>query len=315
MSDSPASPTPYEVLGVSAGVTQDDLRKAYRRLLRATHPDTGGSAARFHEVQLAWERIGDPADRAAYDRGHDSRVLIPEPRPAGTSSSTYGSFVRPNSGGSSVRARSYGYPGGNSRERYVALMREWLGRGITVDDLFDPALVRTAPREIRRHLARALAEEATAKSVSTLGIGYTVWNDVDPGPRASDKIDHVILGPAGLFAIESDDWGGEVRVLRGELVGETIDPRSEPLRTLERNARVLGRSLRVKFTGLVVVVPDEDLASPAELVDRGRHAGIVVTRRSLLPQLLRDGFSSAERTSVDRVFELRTQLQDGIRFV
>lgn len=314
MSDSPAAATPYEVLGVHADVSQEELRRAYRRRLRATHPDTGGSASQFYDVQLAWERVGEPDARAAYDRGHASPVLTGEPRPAGTATSGAGVFRGP-SGGHTVRARSYGYPGGASRERYVALMREWLGRGNSVEDLFEPGLVRSAPQEIRRHLARALAEEATARAVSTLGIGFTVWNDVDPGPKASDKIDHVVLGPAGLFAIESDDWGAPVRVARGELVGETVDPRTEPLHTLERNARVLARSLRVRFQALIVVVPDDDLAEAIERVDRGRHTPIIIVRRSLLPRVLRDGASGSDRASVDRAFELRTQLQQGIRFV
>ena len=53
MPDSPVSATPYEVLGVAAAATQDELRVAYRRLLRETHPDTGGDSARFIAVQLA----------------------------------------------------------------------------------------------------------------------------------------------------------------------------------------------------------------------------------------------------------------------
>jgi len=81
MLDSPASPTPYEVLGVPASADQNELRRAYRRLLRETHPDTGGSADRFHAVQAAWERIGDPAARAQYDRGRATGSAEPEHAP------------------------------------------------------------------------------------------------------------------------------------------------------------------------------------------------------------------------------------------
>ena len=65
------------------------------------------------------------------------------------------------------------------RERFLVLMREWAGRGAGLDDPYDPALVRSAPREIRHLLADALAEEATARAVSSLGIGYTIWSNVE----------------------------------------------------------------------------------------------------------------------------------------
>jgi hypothetical protein len=38
-------------------------------------------------------------------------------------------------------------------------------------------------------------------------------------------------------------------------------------------------------------------------------------RRSLLPSILRDGANAAGRESVDRVFDLRTRLQESLRFV
>ena len=70
------------------------------------------------------------------------------------------------------RARSFGQPGGWRRERYLTLMREWVGRGAELADPYDPALVRTAPRELKRLLADALSEEATARIVADLGMGY-----------------------------------------------------------------------------------------------------------------------------------------------
>ncbi len=69
------------------------------------------------------------------------------------------------------RARSHGQPGGWRRERYLDLIREWVGRGVDIADPYDPALVRSAPPEIRHILADALAEEETARLVSELGMG------------------------------------------------------------------------------------------------------------------------------------------------
>jgi len=87
MPDSPLSSSPYEVLGVPASATQDELRKAYRRMLRQAHPDTGGTEALFVAVQRAWSAIGTPEARAAYDRGRTPRetphTWAPQPpRPA-----------------------------------------------------------------------------------------------------------------------------------------------------------------------------------------------------------------------------------------
>jgi hypothetical protein len=214
-----------------------------------------------------------------------------------------------------VRARSYGHPGGRARERFLTLMREWQGRGSDLPDPYDPALVRSAPREIRMLLAEALAEEATARAVSGLGIGFTIWNDVAVHPATDAKLDHIVLGPAGLFAIRSADWGAPVKLAKGELVGDGIGRDEEPFRELYNSARSFGRQAGVRFTGLIVVVPDDALAVPLDVVQRGRLAGATVVRRSLLPKILRDGADAAGRASVDRAFELRPRLQEAVRFV
>lgn len=313
MSASFASSTPYEVLGVSAASTDDELRRAYRQRLRETHPDTGGSATLFHAVQVAWELVGTPEGRAAYDAGSGARATVPDARGSRFTGAGRAS-ASSRSEGSSPKARSYGHPGGEEREHYLRLIREWVGRGVELKDPYDPALVRSAPQEIRRWLAKAMAEEETARIVSTLGLGFTVWNNVAVA-KTGGNIDQVVLGPGGLFAISSQDWGSEVRVSKGELVGERIADDEEPLRSLGANARALGRSLGVRFSALVVVVPDDDLAAPFEQVERGRQAGAVVIRRSVLAQLLRNGLGGSEGESIDRIFDLRSRLQAGIRFV
>ena len=315
MSDSPASPSPYEVLGVRPDVSHDDLRRAYRRLLRETHPDTGGTAAAFQAVQQAWELVGDPDDRARYDRGESVTVdAVSGESASGGFSATFHTG-RPSQRGATVRARSYGHPGGRSRERFLSLMREWMGRGTDDRDPYDPGLVRSAPREIRRLLAVALAEEATARAVSGLGIGFTLWNDVAVHPSSAEKLDHIVLGPAGLFAIRSADWGGPVKLAKGEVVGEGIAPGDAPFHDLYHSAKTFGRRAGVRFTGYIVVVPDGDLELPFDVVRRGRLAGSMLVRRSLLPRVLRDGANAAGRESVDRAFELRTRLQEAVRFV
>ncbi|HEY8914229.1 J domain-containing protein [Lacisediminihabitans sp.] len=317
MPDSPISATPYEVLGVNSSASEDELRRAYRRLLRESHPDTGGSTARFVAVQLAWERIGTPADREAYNRGGFARTTTADQDAEGDGSFTWAPRSAPKQRDTRPRARAYGHPGGWRRERYLALMREWVGRGEVLADPYDPALVRSAPREIRHILADALAEEATARTLSLLGIGYTVWHDVATGDP-ENKIDHVVLGPTGLFAILSEDYGAPVRVRRGELVGAvaTYDlTEDRPMHQLGLRAKALVRAVRVRFTALVIVLPDDELDAPIVSLGNVRGAAGVAVQRSYLPALLRDGLPGRSLAGGAELFEVRAKLQEKIRFV
>ena len=61
----------YETLGVARGASQDDIKRAYRRLARKFHPDVSKESdaeARFKEVGEAYEVLKDSEKRAAYDR-------------------------------------------------------------------------------------------------------------------------------------------------------------------------------------------------------------------------------------------------------
>jgi len=64
---------PYSTLGLQRAATDEEIRRAFRRLAKELHPDVNpdnpASAERFKRVTAAYEVIGDPARRQAYDRG------------------------------------------------------------------------------------------------------------------------------------------------------------------------------------------------------------------------------------------------------
>lgn len=57
----------YTTLGVAKTATQDEIKKAFRKLASQHHPDKGGDTAKFQEIQAAYDTLGDPAKRAEYD--------------------------------------------------------------------------------------------------------------------------------------------------------------------------------------------------------------------------------------------------------
>ena len=69
----------YDVLGVSKGANEDEIKKTYRKLAKKYHPDAnpGDKTAeeKFKEVNEAYEVLSDTQKRAQYDQfGHAAFV-------------------------------------------------------------------------------------------------------------------------------------------------------------------------------------------------------------------------------------------------
>ena len=58
----------YETLEVAKDATAKDIKKSYFRLSKVHHPDRGGDAHKFKEINAAYEILSDPEKRKAYDQ-------------------------------------------------------------------------------------------------------------------------------------------------------------------------------------------------------------------------------------------------------
>jgi DnaJ-class molecular chaperone len=57
----------YNILGIPKGASEDEIKKAYRKLAREHHPDKGGNKEHFQKIQEAYETLSNPQKRHEYD--------------------------------------------------------------------------------------------------------------------------------------------------------------------------------------------------------------------------------------------------------
>ncbi|MFA9262118.1 MAG: molecular chaperone DnaJ [Undibacterium sp.] len=120
----------YSILGVSKTATPEELKKAYRKLAHAHHPDKKtGDEAKFKEINEAYSTLSDPAKRQQYDQFGQTFSGNPG---GGGSGQGFGGF---DFGGFSQSAGGFNFGGANMEDLFSDLFtggggrRERSGRG------------------------------------------------------------------------------------------------------------------------------------------------------------------------------------------
>jgi hypothetical protein len=119
-------PSHYEILGVPTNATERQIKAAYRRAARATHPDHGGDAAHFREVTLAYEVLSDPQARLRYDKSYGSPGRGPghegaPPAGAYAAGTAFTSRARPSGGRTTAAEPAVYVPAYDSPEASAAV--------------------------------------------------------------------------------------------------------------------------------------------------------------------------------------------------
>lgn len=119
-------PDPYQILGVKRDASPEEVKRAYRKLAKAYHPDNNQgdakAAQRFSEANNAYEILGDAAKRKSFDRGE----IDAEGKPRATFSDFGGAGAGP---GGFRFEQGFGGPGkgADPRDIFSDLFRQFEG--------------------------------------------------------------------------------------------------------------------------------------------------------------------------------------------
>jgi molecular chaperone DnaJ len=270
----------YEILGVSRGASEAEIKKAYRRLARDHHPDVNahdsGAEERFKELTEAYEVLSNPESRRAYD--------------------TYGHKV--------PRGATSGYPGGDPFGGFQDIFDAFFGDRGFGGSFFGTtrAPAPGADAEIEVEVSLREAAFGADREVSV----QTVKNcSVCDGVGGTESHTCSTCGGAGVVRMVRESFLGQMvstqtcSACGGR--GRIIDAYCDDCRGSGRVSEVVTRRLRVPEgieSGMRLRVPGaghagEPGAPPGDLY--------VAVRVEEDPQLVRDGEDLVHRLRINFV--------------
>lgn len=288
----------YAVMGVARDATQDEIKRAYRKLARKYHPDVSketDSEARFKEAGEAYEVLKGPEKRAAYDQlGRDWKTgqdFRPPPDWDAGFEFSGGGYTEAGQAGFSDFFESLFGRGGNFRTAGFSHAAHTRGRGedhhskieVNLEDAFNGATLslqlqvpeydrqgRLSSRS-RRLQVKIPRGVTSGKRIRLAGQGGAGHN----GGSAGDLFLQVQLKPHRLYQVEGKDifldlpvtpWeaalGGKIKV---PTLGGAVDLNIAAGARSGQKLRLKGRGLPVsgelpgdQFVVLQIITPPAD---------------------------------------------------------
>jgi DnaJ-class molecular chaperone len=280
---------PYAVLGVARDASEDDIKKAYRRLAKKHHPDLNpgrrANDQQFREITAAYDLLSDQAKRARFDRGEiDANGAE---RFAGFGG---GGFPGGGFGGGGQQSRAYRRATEQSFS-FDEIIAELLGRG------GKRGAGTAAPEEhqgdTRQTVKLGFVEAALGgKRRVTLGDGRTIAITVPAGIESGQTLRLKGQGKVGARGVEPGDAYLDIEV--------------EPHPLFQRKERNIHLELPVTLTeavlGATVTAPTIH-GSVSLKVPRGSNSGATL-------RLKGKGIAGADGKQGDQLVKLRVVLPE-----
>lgn len=156
-------------------------------------------------------------------------------------------------------------------------------------------------RRVESFFKGAKGEEKVCGILARLPEAYHVFNDFVAG---GVHVDHVVVGPAGVFAVETKCWAGAVEVEDGRILVGGQPPDRDPIGQALREAALVAGELKAKgWTGLVTPVlafaSDTFRPRSAQL-----QSGVVVMNSNELERHFAAGRRVVDRNELERLVAL-----------
>ncbi|MBU0655445.1 MAG: DnaJ domain-containing protein [Gammaproteobacteria bacterium] len=256
----------YKILGVERSASQDDIRKAFRRMAAKYHPDRNkdaGAEDHFKEINEANEVLGDPEKRTRYDQlgnnWHTGENFRPPPDWAGSNSGHFNaSFFE-----DIARQGFDGSPSGGFSDFFESLFgnssagfRKPPGGGFHRGSAPQEATIQLTLEDIF-HGARKTIRLPSGESLQVqIPVGIAEGQKLrltGKGPRGSDIYLKIKLREHPLYRLDGKDIHMELPITPWEAaLGETV---AVPTPTGRINLKIpqgsqSGKKMRLKARGL-----------------------------------------------------------------
>ncbi|HNX33525.1 MAG TPA: NERD domain-containing protein [Kiritimatiellia bacterium] len=179
------------------------------------------------------------------------------------------------------------------------------GAGFLAAAFFLVWAVRDGLKRIDAFFKGARGEESVAVLLAALPRGYHVFHDFTCDPLTT--IDHVVVGPTGLFVIETKCWSGRVTFANGTILVNGAVPSRPPLVQARSSARALASYLVDRVRDMPACLPVVCFASDTFQPDLLPYEDALICNASALPPLIATRACHLSADDIERIVKVMEQ--------